>query len=45
MVIEAKYKRVLEGIQAAAEVGMKIKINMVVQREKRTGHLADGTIL
>ena len=26
-------QRVLEGIQAAAEVGMKIKINMVVQKE------------
>ena len=38
-------QRVLEGIQAAAEVGMKIKINMVVQKEKRTGHFADGNIL
>ena len=34
MVIEAKVQRVLEGIQAAAEVGMKIKINMVVQKGK-----------
>ena len=40
----SKVQRVLEGIQAAAEVGMKIKINMVVQREKRTGHFADGAI-
>lgn len=38
-------QRVLEGIQAAAEVGMKIKINMVVQKGKRTGHFADGAIL
>ncbi|CAM4046791.1 MULTISPECIES: GTP 3',8-cyclase MoaA [Bacillus cereus group] len=30
----SKVQRVLEGIQAAAEVGMKIKINMVVQKEK-----------
>ncbi|GMR64503.1 MULTISPECIES: GTP 3',8-cyclase MoaA [Bacillus] len=29
-----KVQRVLEGIQAAAEVGMKIKINMVVQKGK-----------
>ncbi|WHT88020.1 GTP 3',8-cyclase MoaA [Bacillus cereus] len=28
----SKVQRVLEGIQAAAEVGMKIKINMVVQK-------------
>ncbi|MGR5867348.1 radical SAM protein [Bacillus cereus] len=41
----SKVQRVLEGIQAAAEVGMKIKINMVVQRKKRTGHFADGAIL
>ena len=40
----SKVQRVLEGIQAAAEVGMKIKINMVVQKEKRTGHFADGAI-
>ncbi|MDA1772422.1 GTP 3',8-cyclase MoaA [Bacillus cereus] len=30
----SKVQRVLEGIQAAAEVGMKIKINMVVQKGK-----------
>ncbi|WP_232790004.1 GTP 3',8-cyclase MoaA [Bacillus sp. SN10] len=30
----SKIQRVLEGIQAAAEVGMKIKINMVVQKGK-----------
>ncbi|HDW8004625.1 TPA: GTP 3',8-cyclase MoaA [Bacillus cereus] len=30
----SKVRRVLEGIQAAAEVGMKIKINMVVQKGK-----------
>ncbi|WP_074609123.1 GTP 3',8-cyclase MoaA [Bacillus cereus group sp. BfR-BA-01350] len=30
----SKVERVLEGIQAAAEVGMKIKINMVVQKGK-----------
>ncbi|MEW4213152.1 GTP 3',8-cyclase MoaA [Bacillus thuringiensis] len=30
----SKVQRVLEGIQAAAEVGMKIKINMVVQKRK-----------
>ncbi|MCU5487802.1 GTP 3',8-cyclase MoaA [Bacillus cereus] len=30
----SKLQRVLEGIQAAAEVGMKIKINMVVQKGK-----------
>ncbi|MGM2508530.1 GTP 3',8-cyclase MoaA [Bacillus cereus group sp. BceL035] len=31
---KSKVQRVLEGIQAAAEVGMKIKINMVVQKGK-----------
>ncbi|HGH7181056.1 GTP 3',8-cyclase MoaA [Bacillus cereus] len=30
----SKVQRVLEGIQAAAEVGMKVKINMVVQKGK-----------
>ncbi|PEX90642.1 GTP 3',8-cyclase MoaA [Bacillus cereus] len=30
----SKVQKVLEGIQAAAEVGMKIKINMVVQKGK-----------
>lgn len=30
----SKLQKVLEGIQAAAEVGMKIKINMVVQKGK-----------
>lgn len=30
----SKVQRVLEGIQAAVEVGMKIKINMVVQKGK-----------
>ncbi|PGA78369.1 GTP 3',8-cyclase MoaA [Bacillus toyonensis] len=30
----SKVQRVLEGIQVAAEVGMKIKINMVVQKGK-----------
>ncbi|PFZ73185.1 GTP 3',8-cyclase MoaA [Bacillus toyonensis] len=30
----SKVQRVLEGIQAATEVGMKIKINMVVQKGK-----------
>ncbi|PFV82233.1 GTP 3',8-cyclase MoaA [Bacillus sp. AFS059628] len=30
----SKVQRVLEGIQAVAEVGMKIKINMVVQKGK-----------
>ncbi|WP_239693980.1 GTP 3',8-cyclase MoaA [Bacillus cereus] len=30
----SKVQRILEGIQAAAEVGMKIKINMVVQKGK-----------
>ncbi|HDR7793755.1 TPA: GTP 3',8-cyclase MoaA [Bacillus luti] len=30
----SKIQKVLEGIQAAAEVGMKIKINMVVQKGK-----------
>ncbi|MGE6537893.1 GTP 3',8-cyclase MoaA [Bacillus luti] len=30
----SKVQRVLEGIQAAAETGMKIKINMVVQKGK-----------
>ncbi|PED56729.1 GTP 3',8-cyclase MoaA [Bacillus anthracis] len=30
----SKVQRVLEGIQAAAEVGMKIKINMVVKKGK-----------
>ncbi|MGG2936076.1 GTP 3',8-cyclase MoaA [Bacillus pacificus] len=30
----SKVQRVLEGIQAAAEVGMKIKINMVIQKGK-----------
>ncbi|CUB09554.1 Cyclic pyranopterin monophosphate synthase [Bacillus cereus] len=30
----SKVQRVLEGIQAAAEVGMRIKINMVVQKGK-----------
>ncbi|WP_218923117.1 GTP 3',8-cyclase MoaA [Bacillus wiedmannii] len=30
----SKVQRVLEGIQAAAKVGMKIKINMVVQKGK-----------
>ena len=39
----SKVQRVLEGIQVT-EVGMKIKINMVVQKEKRTGHFADGAI-
>ncbi|MBE5106267.1 GTP 3',8-cyclase MoaA [Bacillus thuringiensis] len=30
----SKVQKVLEGIQAAAEVGMKIKINMVIQKGK-----------
>ena len=40
----SKVQRVLEGIQVSTEVGMKIKINMVVQKGKRTGHFADGAI-
>ena len=41
----SKVKSVLEGIQAAADAGIKVKVNMVVQKGKNDQDIhSDGNI-